>query len=436
MTRPTLIDDCFRPTDQRLRHAQALDLLRSRTRCLMQTEAVALDQLNERVLSDDVRSPRNIPLHTNAAVDGYAVNWTDELARNGGTFPVVGRAAAGHPYAIQVMDGEAVQILTGAVVPDGVNCIVMQEDVALKGEGSSAGLVTIPPGVKPNTNVRPAGEDVSAGDLMFASRHVVRASDLAAIASAGFSELACFARLKVGIVSTGDEIVPARGQDLEVGQVFDSNSPMLEAAVAAAGYTVQAYGIWPDDGAQVRQRLAAAAQDCDVVLTTGGASQGQEDHMAAAIDALGERHMWQLAIKPGRPLMFGQIDNTVIVGLPGNPVAVFVCFLMYVFPLLRQLSGAGWPTPTAYPLPAAFQVSKRKAGRREFWRASLVTIADGTLAVEKFPNDGSGLISGLRTADGLIDVPEDLPGVQRGDIVRFVPFSQFGLPARGSSQQT
>ncbi|MEO1205053.1 MAG: gephyrin-like molybdotransferase Glp [Pseudomonadota bacterium] len=430
MTAPVLIDDCFRPTDERLTHGDAVALLRSRTCCTRGHEPVALVDLPGRILAQDVRALRNIPLHTNAAVDGFGVSWSDDLAQSGGTFAIVGRAAAGHPFSRSIGPGEAVHILTGAVVPAGVDCIVMQEDVALVDGTAGARSVTIPAGVSRNANIRPAGEDVQQGGLMFPAGQVVRASDLAAIASTGASYLTCFTRLRIGVVSTGDEIVRADGQDLITGQVFDSNSPMLEAALKAAGHDVVPYGIWPDDAADIEARLAEAARTCDVVLTTGGASRGQEDHMAAAIDALGTRHMWQLAIKPGRPLMFGQIGQTVVVGLPGNPVAVFVCYLMYVFPLLRQLAGAGWFSPKVYPLPAAFDVKKRKAGRREFWRAKLVAMPDGDLAVEKFPNDGSGLISGLRTADGLIDIPEALPGVQRGDTVRFMPFSQFGIPER------
>ncbi|MEL7049093.1 MAG: gephyrin-like molybdotransferase Glp [Pseudomonadota bacterium] len=429
MTSPTLIDDCFRPGQSRLSHGAALELLRTRTAAIAAPETVSLEAASGRVLAADVIAPRSIPLHTNAAVDGFAVRWTEKIQKDGGRFRVIGRAAAGHSFQGHVGDGEAIQILTGAVVPDDVDCIVMQEDVSPH-ENDGGSVVDIPSGTKPNANIRPAGEDVTEGGVLFRAGHVVRPPDIAALASAGCGTIRCYRRLRVGIVSTGDEIVPADGRDITPGQVFDSNSPMLRAAVVSAGCEVTDYGIWPDDGADVRQRLSQVATECDVVLTSGGASQGQEDHMAAAIDGLGQRHLWQLAIKPGRPLMFGQIGQTVVVGLPGNPVAVFVCYLMYVFPLLRQLSGSGWPVPKVYSLPADFEVTKRKLGRREFWRASLEPRADGSFGVVKFPNDGSGLLSGLRVADGLVDVPEDLDAVRRGDLVRFIPFSQYGSPER------
>jgi molybdopterin molybdotransferase len=204
---------------------------------------------------------------------------------------------------------------------------------------------------------------------------------------------------------------------------------MLTGLAALAGCTAHDLGIWPDSAGQVRARLAKAATEFDIVLTSGGASIGEEDHLGAAIDALGSRHFWRLAIKPGRPMMFGQIGRSVVLGLPGNPVAVFVCFLMYVWPLLRRLSGAPWPEPRRLPMKAAFDFPNRKVGRREFWRGMLVETAEG-LAVDKFQRDGSGLISGLRMADGLIDIPEDVPEVKRGDTVAYLPLSEFGIIGR------
>jgi molybdopterin molybdotransferase len=204
---------------------------------------------------------------------------------------------------------------------------------------------------------------------------------------------------------------------------------MLQGLVAGTGAGVTALGIVGDTAAALEAQLAAAAERFDVILSTGGASQGEEDHLVRALDKLGKRHLWQLAIKPGRPMSFGQIGDCVVVGLPGNPVAAFVCFLMYVAPMLGALGGAPWREPRRYPLPAAFDVAARKTGRREFWRGTLIESATG-LAVEKFARDGSGLISGLRAADGLIDIPEDVTAVRAGQLVHFIPFSEFGLGDR------
>jgi molybdopterin molybdotransferase len=314
-------------------------------------------------------------------------------------------------------------------MPAGLDTVAMQEDCTTLSDAEGRTLVSIPAGLKPRSNVRQAGEDVAAGEELFARGHMLRPQDLAALASIGLAEVACFEPLRIAIVSTGDEVVAAGSAPLASGQVYDANTPMLEALAALAGARATSLGIWPDDAAEVRRRLAAAAETFEVIITSGGASKGSEDHMAASLDALGRRHFWEIAVKPGRPMMLGQIGRTIVVGLPGNPVAVFVCFLMYVFPMLRTLAGAPWPEPRRYALPAAFSFPKRKAGRREFWRGILIDSPDG-LAVDKFARDGSGLISGLRAADGLIDIPEDRPSVSPGEAVAFIPFSEFGIVGR------
>jgi molybdopterin molybdotransferase len=319
-----------------------------------------------------------------------------------------------------------VRIFTGAVMPEGHDSVVMQED-ARTDEAGGRPMVSIPAGLERGANVRKAGEDVKAGETVLPEGAVLRPQDLAALASLGFGEIACFRRLEVAIVSTGDEV--RRGGALDAGQVFDANAPMLAPLIAGAGAVATDLGVFPDNLDAVKRRLAEAARAFDVIVTTGGASRGEEDHVVAALDALGKRHMWQLAIKPGRPMSFGQIGDTVVLGLPGNPVAVFVCFLLYVWPLLRRMGGAEWPEPRRYSLPALFAFPDRKVGRREFWRGILRDTPRG-LAVDKFARDGSGLISGLRAADGLIDIPEDVPEVKEGDPVAFIPFAEFGIVGR------
>jgi molybdopterin molybdotransferase len=320
--------------------------------------------------------------------------------------------------------GRAVRVFTGAVMPAGHDIVVMQEDVETRTAGGQA-FVAIPPGLKRGANVRRAGEDVAAGELLLQPGAVLRPQDLAALASIGMAEVPCFARLEVAILSTGDEVVRP-GTALGEGQVYDANAPMLAALIASAGAVPRDLGILPDDRDEVKRRLAAAARSHDAVVLSGGASRGEEDHTVAAIDALGKRHLWQLAIKPGRPMSFGQIGDCVTLGLPGNPVAVLVCFLLYVWPLLRRMGGAGWPEPRRYRLPALFAFRGRKAGRRELWRGILEETPQG-LAVDKFPRDGSGLISGLRAAHGLIDIPEDAGDIAPGDLVAFIPFAEYGI---------
>jgi molybdopterin molybdotransferase len=421
----TLLDDCFLHDRDRLRHDEALAILKSRLTPIAGVEEVALAAAGGRILAEAVAAAVPVPAHTNAAVDGYAFAAAGYDRAAGATFSIVGRAAAGHPLTSAVPPASAARIFTGAVMPDGTDTVAMQEDCSADEAKMRIG---IPGGLKPGANVRKAGEDVRTGETLFDTGAVLRPQDLAALAALGRAQVKVFERLRIAIVSSGDEVVRP-GAPLAFGQVYDANAPMLAGLIAAAGATLADLGVFPDDGAVVRARLAEAAKSFDIILTTGGASRGEEDHMIAAIDALGQRHMWQLAIKPGRPMSFGQIGKAVIVGLPGNPVAVFVCFLLYVWPMLRRLGGAEWHEPRRYKLPAAFSFANRKTGRREFWRGILKE-SGGRLSVDKFARDGSGLISGLRAADGLIEIPEDVPHVRPGDLVDFIPFAEFGIGGR------
>ncbi len=430
MTTPPrkLLDDCFLHDKDRLRHAEALALLKSRVTPITGTQTVALINSTGRILAETVTAGLPVPAHHNAAVDGYAFSMAELGKTANSTQLVHGRAAAGHPFRGIQLPGTAVRIFTGAVMPDACDTVVMQEDVTFSG-AEAAPRVHIPEGLKLGANVRKAGEDVKQGDALFQPGHVLRPQDLAALASVGRAEVACFAPLSVAIVSTGDEVVRAGTRELRSGEVYDANAPMLAALVASAGARITDLGVLTDKPEIIRKALVKATGQHHVILTSGGASRGEEDHMVAAIDALGKRHLWQLAVKPGRPMMFGQIGDCVVVGLPGNPVAVFVCFLMYVWPLLRRLGGGDFPEPRRFPMRAAFDFTGRKPGRREFWRGMLITTPNG-IAVDKFKRDGSGLISGLRAADGLIDIPEDAGDIRIGDLVDYIPFSEFGILGR------
>jgi molybdopterin molybdotransferase len=286
--------------------------------------------------------------------------------------------------------------------------------------------VHVPPGLKQGANRRLAGEDSKLGDVLVEAGARLRPQEIATAAATGLDRIRCYAPLKVAILSTGDEILRP-GEAFAPGKVYDANAPMLEGLIGAAGAVGVNLGILGDKAELVRATLLEASQKYDAVVISGGASQGAEDHVVKSIDALGKRHLWQIAIKPGRPMSFGEIGSCVVLGLPGNPVAVFVCFLIYVRPMLTQLAGGMWPEPVRFPLPAAFTV-KKKVGRREFWRARLERQTDGRLAIVKFARDGSGLISSMREADGLIEVGEDVSEIGEGDMVDFIPFTEFGLP--------
>jgi molybdopterin molybdotransferase len=424
MAERRLIDDCFLHDRERLRHDEALAILRERVGTLAATEIVPLAEAAGRILAESVLSSEIVPAGDNAAVDGYAFAHGDyELA--GGWFPVSARIAAGHPSGEALAARSAARIFTGALMPAGADTVAMQEDCEAH-EQDGQPFVAIPPGLKPGANRRRAGEDLRPGDVIAAAGERLRPQEVGAIASTGRTEISVYRRLKVALVSTGDEIVRP-GAPKGPSQVYDSNHFLLAALLDTIGAEITDLGVLPDRESEVRNALERAAADHHAIITTGGASRGEEDHVVTGLDALGSRHLWQLAIKPGRPMTFGQVGDCVVLGLPGNPVAVFVCFLLYARPTLLALGGAAWREPPRFLVEADFEMARKKADRREFLRGILGKGEGGRPVVRKFPRDGSGLITSLREADGLIELEEPVTSVARGSPVRFIPFACLGI---------
>ena len=407
-----------------MRHDEALKALCARARAIAVAEDVALEAASGRVLAEAVRAPRPIPAFDNAAMDGYAMAFAS-LNPDGPTeLPVTAIVAAGHPLDGAVSPGEAVRIFTGAVMPQGTDTVIMQEDTSAF-ERDGRDFVRIPPGAKAGSNLRRSGEDVAAGAELIGAGTRLRPQDVAAIASSGLGQVRCTAPVKVALVSSGDEIIRP-GAPFHAGAVYDSNTFLLRSLLGSLPVAVDDLGILPDTLADVRGGLEKAAGEADLILTSGGSSLGDEDYMTRAVSELGELHMWRLAIKPGKPLAFGRIGDCLFLGLPGNPVAAAITFMLYARPLLLTLAGTTPAEPRRFALPAAFAIPKRKTGRREFQRGTLVE-REGSLHVARFDRDGSGLISSLRAADGLIDLPEDLESVAVGDKVAFIPFGELGI---------
>lgn len=429
MTAPaSLIDDCFLHDKDRLRHDEALELLRTRLSCIVGTETIDSAQAAGRILAVSVNAPYPIPLHRNAAVDGYAFAH-EELT--GKPMAVSNRIAAGALNPPTLLAGTAVRIFTGAPMPDGADTVAMQEDCTRDGD-----QVLLPRGLKAGANCRQAGEDLQTGDLVVPKGHCLKPADLAALASVGRAELSVFRKLRVALFSSGDEMRQPDGDagaaPLQPGEVYDANQPLIAALGRHLPMTINRMGIIADEADAVQAAMRGALQDHDVIITTGGASRGSEDHMVATLDRLGKRHLWQLAVKPGRPMIFGQLDrpqpdlpDCLYFGLPGNPVAAMVCFLLYTQPALLKLAGANWTEPVRYQVPARFDITNKKPDRREFLRGILHQDANGITTVDKFARDGSGLISSLRQSDGLIEIAEPVTGLKAGELVSFLPFSGF-----------
>ncbi len=354
----------------------------------------------------------NPPL-PNTAVDGYG--FAGGRAAGPHRLPLVaGRAAAGDAPA-DVPEGHAIRVLTGAALPRGVDTVILQEDVAVED-----GHIVFHGPLKQGANTRQAGEDVGPGDVIVTSGRQMTPADLALLAATGQARVSVRKRLRVGVLSTGDELVEA-GAPARAGQIYDANRPMLWALLARMGHAPVDLGRAPDDRDALRTMLDDAATEVDAILTSGGASAGDEDHVSALLEAAGAMALWRIAIKPGRPLALGLWSGVPVFGLPGNPVAAMVCTLVFARPALALLAGANWPEPQGFDVPAAFS-KRKKAGRREYLRARL---RGG--AVEVFASEGSGRISGLSWAEGLVELSEDAREVAPGDPVRFIPFGSFGI---------
>ena len=417
-------DDCFANDDALMPHTKALTKLTAGLSGVTTKQKVALDDAVGRVLAQSVQAPRHIPAHNNSAMDGYGFAFADYDDQNGATLPVTGMMAAGSPLKGTSAANGAIRIFTGAVLPKDCDSVVMQEDVEPVTIDDDP-HIKIPPGLKQGSNVRLAGEDVRKGETVLAAPRRLSPQDLAAIASTGVNEITCFRPLRVAIFSTGDEVIRP-GTPFEHGKVYDSNAAMLRGLVTKTGARCDDLGVLPDDYSAVCDALSEAAKTHDVLLTSGGVSVGDLDHVVTALNELGAVHLWKIAIKPGRPMSFGQIGECVMLGLPGNPVAAFLCFLLYAHPVLATLSGEKWRAPQRYRLPSGFSMNK-KPGRREFLRGIVELSDEGAPLVNKYARDGSGLISSLTQADGFIELAEDVTEIKHGDLVNFVPFSSFGL---------
>lgn len=410
-----LSSDSFAFGDGLMAVDDAVALIAARIPAVAGTETVDLAAADGRVLAQDIVAAVPLPPFDNSAVDGYAVRWSDLAASGPTTMPVAGRVTAG-AAAGAAKAGTAVRIFTGAPMPAGTDTVFMQEDVVRTGDS-----VTLPPGLEAGANRRLAGEDTPAGRTVLAGGRVLAPQDIALCAAVGLATLTVRRRLRVAVLSTGDEIV-SPGQPLPPAALYDSNRFALQALLGRLGVVVTDLGILPDDRAAVSAALAGAASGHDLIVTSGGVSTGEEDHVRAAVEATGTLTFWRLAIKPGRPVAMGVVAGTPFVGLPGNPVAVFVTFAHVVRPLIAALSGAAPGRPLALPVVADFTYRK-KQGRREYVRVSLMRGEDGVVRASKHPRDGAGVITSLTETDGLVELPEPVTAVAPGDVVGFLPYA-------------
>jgi molybdopterin molybdotransferase len=414
-----LSDDCFAFGGPMMSVDEAVAIIAARVGAVDGVETVPLERADGRILAGDVFAPLPLPPFTNSAVDGYAVRSADLPAREEAALAVSGRVQAGASAREAVKAGHTVRIFTGAPMPEGADTVFMQEDVRL----DETGRVVVPAGLRPGANVRPAGEDVPSGSAALKRGLRLRPQDVALLAAFGLTQVEVRRPIRVAVLSTGDELV-SPGAARNSAQLFDSNRFMLMAMLRRIGCEVGDLGILRDDRSALSQGLKRVAGGHDLVITSGGVSTGEEDHVKAAVEQAGKLVLWRMAIKPGRPVAMGMIEGTPLIGLPGNPVASFVTFVHVVRPTVLALSGAKPEPLMPLPVRAAFTYRK-KLGRREYVRVNLRKADDDRLEAVKFPREGAGLLSSLVETDGLVELGEEISQVAPGQLVGFLGYASL-----------
>lgn len=412
-----LSDDCFAHGGPLMRFDRALELLSERLAPVTDTEEQPLQAALGRILRKDLISPIDVPPSDNSAVDGYALRHADLDSEAESRLKLAGRAAAGHPWRQEVAAGTAVRIFTGAPMPPGADTVMMQEDCT-----EEDGWVRIRPGISQGANRRLTGEDILAGTTVLPAGRVLKPVDLGQAAATGYSRLTVSHPLRVALLSTGDELCEP-GETPADGQIYDSNRQVLAGLLGNLGCEVTDLGILKDERAGLAATLEETAAGHDLIVTSGGVSSGDEDHVKQAVEQAGGRlHFWRLAIKPGRPVALGQIHRVPFIGLPGNPAAVVVTFLQLARPMVLQLMGAEPQRPPRFPVTANFAHRKKK-DRREWLRVHITYDDQGLPLAEKFAREGAGILSSLAETDGLAELPEDLTRLEPGTTVFYTPYS-------------
>jgi molybdopterin molybdotransferase len=422
-----LTDDCFAFSGPLLPLPEMERLIGERITPVSETERVPLRGVRGRVTAADVIAPVDLPPFDNSAVDGYAVRHADLATDGATTLTISGRLTAGARAELTLGPKQTIRIFTGAAMPAGADTVFMQEDVTTEG-----GRVTVPQGLKRGSNRRLAGEDAAKGRLVLPAGTVLEAQHIALLAALGLTDIEVRRRLKVAIFSTGDEVVEP-GATRGHTAIYDANRYLLSALLEHLGAVVTDLGILVDEPGELSRALAEAAGWHDLVITSGGVSTGEADHVRGAVEKIGTLVFWRVAIKPGRPVAMGVIraaprkdyvanTGAAFCGLPGNPVAVFVTFVRVVKPLLLRLSGARPQTLLPLPVRAGFAYKKKK-DRREYVRVALRKGADGEIEAFKHPQDGAGILTSLTETDGLLEFTEDVTAVEPGDRVGFLSYA-------------
>jgi molybdopterin molybdotransferase len=411
-----LSNDCFAFGKDLLRLEEAVQILRERLPLIAGTETVDLLAADGRILAGPLAAPIDLPPFDNSAVDGYAVRHADLEPKDATRLAVLGRVAAGHNPVDYPQAKGAIRIFTGAPMPAFADTVFMQEDC----ERLEGGDIRVPPGLALGANRRRRGEDLVRGGVALTAGRRLCSEDIGLAAALGVTRLTVRRRLRAGVFSSGDEI-QSPGEPLRPAGLYDANRFLLQSLLARLDLEVVDLGILPDRSATVRLALDRATADHDLVITSGGVSTGEEDHVRTVLGELGSLVFWRLAIKPGRPVMMGIVGGTPLIGLPGNPVALFVTFMAIVRPLIAFLQGEDWRPAEPLPVRANFHYRK-KTGRREYVRVTVQRDGDGEVTAQKHPVEGAGVLTSLTKSHGLVELGENVREVAPGDRVGFIDF--------------
>ena len=378
---------------------------------------ICIYKAEERINFSTIKSKFNLPATANSAVDGYGILHRTFLNNPKTRFEVVGVSRAGHPFNKKILPHQAIEIYTGAILPEGVDTIIMHEKCKRFDD-----KVIVNELVKQNQNMRPIGENLIKGEVVVKKGKLLNAADIAQLAASGNNEIDVYKKLKVSIVSTGDELILSDSNKSSKGQVYDSNKPMLLSLLNHNFLNLNDQGIVKDNRDELAKKFSKALSNSDVVISSGGASDGIEDHTQNAIRDIGaECLIWQLAMKPGKPMAVGRKKNKLIFCLPGNPVAAFVCSKLIVKPILIKLAGGIDFEPLVIKIPSGFNFKKRQ-GRTEYLRGKIISEENSNF-LTVHGRKGAGVISSLTGADGIIEIPFNYENVKVGELLKFYPFS-------------
>lgn len=406
---------CDKPQQAWLSVTDAINQMTSSVKKVQDVEAVNIRDALNRVLAKEVISSINVPPYANSAMDGYAFNSADLPTSGENTLTLVGKSFAGIPFKGQVKSGECIRIMTGAQIAEGTDTVIMQEQVKVNDDA-----ITIQSGHCKNENVRHIGEDIKDGDIVFKIGQLISAAELGVLASLGIAEVTVKKQIKVAFFSTGDELKNVN-EALEEGQIYDSNRYTIFGMLKNLGVELIDMGIIPDDRTAIEEAFKNAAKQADAIITSGGVSVGEADYVKETLDKLGKVDFWKIAMKPGKPLAFGFVDDAVFFGLPGNPVSVMATFYQFALPTLKTMMGLNEIKATIVKV--ACKSDLRKApGRTDFQRGILQTNDNGEMVVESIGMQASHVLSGMSKANCFIILPQEWGNVEAGTLVDVQPF--------------